>query len=157
MRRMRIREAGAQTSAPGHDRDPTGPSDPDFLSWAGFLDQPSVQAAPAAGPATSGAAADPPAQPVCLLSLFDSLGMTRVAVDDLLRDLHHPGLAHSGFAEADASLATAVERSWITRASRTGVAPHVKLAGDVWDLFRGSPSPLEVFVATFAEVFLRVL
>ncbi|CAK0788266.1 unnamed protein product, partial [Prorocentrum cordatum] len=132
--------AGAETAAPGHDRDPTGPGDPAFQSWAGFLDQPAVQAA-----APSDTAAALPAQPVCLLSLFDSLGMTRVALDGLLRDFRHPGLAQSGFAEADATLAAAVERSWATQARLTGTTPHVKLAGDIWDLFRGADPPLARF------------
>ena len=71
--------------------------------------------------------------------------MTRVAVDELLQGFRHPGLAQSGFAEFDATLATAVERSWVTQARSTGTTPHVKLAGDVWDLFRGVDPPLARF------------
>ena len=54
-------------------------------------------------------------------------------------------MVQSVFAELDDDLATAVETFWERRARMTGCVPHRRIAADVWNLFRGSPCPLELF------------
>ena len=87
-----------------------------------------------------------PGPPLALVSLFDGTGLARLAVGELLDATHDgPVLVQSVFAELDDDLATAVETYWETRARLTGCVPHRRIAADVWNLFRGSPCPLELF------------
>ena len=86
-------------------------------------------------------------RPVALLSLFDGSGLARLAIGELLEAL---GMRHtlvaSGFAEWDTQRAEAVHRYWAGRSAMTGETPHRRLCGDVWDLLRGRPTPLEDFL-----------
>ena len=84
--------------------------------------------------------------PLALVSLFDGTGLARLAVGELLDATQGgPVLVQSVFAELDDDLATAVETFWERRARMTGCVPHRRIAADVWNLFRGSPCPLELF------------
>ena len=86
---------------------------------------------------------------MALLSLFDGSGFARLVLGEILASLGCPGaLVASSFAEIGDDLAEAVARHWAERARLTGEVPHRRLVGDVWNLLRGSPTPLEAFART---------
>jgi hypothetical protein len=98
------------------------------------LRSPLVHVRPSPGPGRGGTQAT---RPIALVSLFDGLGTARLALQDLLEELGHPGaLAWAGFAELDPLLAAAVARHWRAGASLGAWLPYHRMAGDVWDLLR---------------------
>ena len=97
-------------------------------------------------PRATTAPGDGASTPLALFSLFDGTGLARLAVGELLAaTCGGPVLVQSVFAELDNDLAVAVETYWETRARQTGCVAHRRIATDVWNLLRGSPSHLEVF------------
>ena len=77
---------------------------------------------------------------VALISLFDGTGLARVAVELAMGD-QRDRLVQAGFAELDNGLSMAVQQYWDRRAGLTSCAPYKRLAGYVWDLVRGNPTP----------------
>ena len=55
-------------------------------------------------------------------------------------------LRASAFAEWDPDLAAAVARVWGHAVEQGAVVGHERIASDVWDLLRGRPTPIDVFV-----------
>ena len=109
----------------------------------------------------AGNAPTPPADvipTIALLSLFDGSGLARLAVEELLRAL---GLANrlvqAGFAELQDDLAIAVQAYWQRRANLSRGVAYQRLARDVWDLLRGSPSPFEQFVLRLPQWCLVII
>ena len=80
---------------------------------------------------------------VALLSLFDSTGLARIAVDEAIQDCGGIRLVRSAFVEHDRTLARQVAAVWNNEVSngRTMVA-HTPIASDIWDLFRPENRPL---------------
>ena len=93
-----------------------------------------------------------------LLSLFDGTGTARVALDQALRALGRPGgPATSWFAEHDDELAGRVEALWTRKAEREGVAPHRRIARDVWELLNSPAKLWEVCRAVEPEGMLLII
>eukprot|EP00969_Alexandrium_andersonii_P186481 8239261-Alexandrium_andersonii.AAC.1 len=74
---------------------------------------------------------------MALLTLFDGVGIARVALDVALRRGRCLPLLHTAwFVEIEDHLAEAVEEYWNRRDGLAGEAPCRRLAGDVWDIVR---------------------
>ena len=94
---------------------------------------------------------------IALLSLFDGSGLARLAVAELLRALGIADrLVQVGFAELQADF-VAVQAYWQRRANLSRGVAYQRLARDVWDLLRGSPSPLEQFVLRLPQWCLLII
>ena len=106
-----------------------------------------VTGRPGPPPGIWGLDVEDPAEPqrsLVLLSLFDGIGTARIAVEHALQEADLQGkLRTSFFVEKDGSLASAVEKYWQEKARRGQGPPHLRLADDVWDLFRNGMQPLK--------------
>ena len=99
----------------------------------------------AMAPVALPAGANPPA--IALLSVFDGVGLARLALGDVLLMLNmQQYLEASGFAEIDDALANAVSIHWRHRAGLQRRPPHVRVAPGVWDLLRGARPSLQDFL-----------
>ena len=97
-------------------------------------------------------------QALALLSLFDGSGLARLAMGELVEALGaRQAFVASGFAEWQDERATAVQAYWARRSALTGEVGHRRLCGDVWDLLRGRPTPLETFLGGLPQGCLLLL
>ena len=82
-------------------------------------------------------------QLVALLSLFDGMGLARIAIDEAIHDCGRITLARSAFVEHDRTLARQVAAVWNSEVSHGRArVPHTPIACDIWDLCRPEHSPL---------------
>ena len=95
------------------------------------------RAAPEGRPSAARPQAGQGCRTVVLLSLFDGLGIARWALETILRSAGLAGALRASWAvEIDEDLNGPVRSYWERQARDTGTVPHLRAAGDVWDLLR---------------------